>query len=318
MNGSTVVMESQVDWLTLTVKRSDGVDNLLRQGFDWTIDQIQAGNKPKPWSFKGYSGSHCGPITYGDRPDGAILQISGAKADELFSAALWFQPKCTRIDLQVTARVEETDAELAARAYKQLRALPLVHGRPPKAMIYANTDGGQTCYIGSPASEHRARLYDKWKESQDDHYKNCWRWEVESRGDRANALFESLSANANRHEAVLGYVARWFEGRGVTVPFASQDNLALVVARSDRTDAQRKLRWLEEQVRPTVDWLCLQGHEDHVMMALGLPCRKGNSATDEATLGQATRQTFSQNGASSHASEGRPAKRRGPSNHTEG
>lgn len=267
-------MESQVDWLTLTVRREDGIEDLLRSGFELTLEQVHRGNKPKPWGFMGYIGSHCGSITYGDRQDGAILQITGQEANEFFGETLWLKPKCTRIDLQVTATFPDAEIAYAANAYRQLRSQPLAKGRPTKGMLYANTDGGMTCYVGSPASDHRGRIYDKWRESNDDHYKYAWRWEVESRAETAEAVFDALATSEDRAKTILGYVGRWFESRGITVPLPHEDCPTLSPPLHDRSDTERKLEWLREQVSPTVRWLCGQGRGDDVTMALSLPCRE--------------------------------------------
>lgn len=267
---SSLVLESKVDWLTLTSSRAGRFAEMLEFGYKQVVNQANGGNIPKPFHWQGYQGAHCGAITYGDRQDGAILQISGAEAHRLFSETLPLEPKCTRIDVQVTVRLADSSTRWAARSYRELTNLPLVRGTRPTATYYANTEGGETCYLGAPTSEHRGRIYDKGAESGKPEYRNCYRWEVETRAERGQKLYRLLAESRTLSESIAGYVAEWFAARGCDLPFSAETRLTLSPATPDKSDVGRKLQWLKEQVRPSVEYLCLSGYSQECISALGL------------------------------------------------
>lgn len=270
MDHTICVVESQVDWLTITAPREGPFHELMQLGFRLVSEQVEIGNQPHAWAWKGYDGAHCGKVTYGERQDGAILQVSGAEADRVFMSALHVGGKATRIDLQVTANCGSTPPNYAEEAYHAIQTAPLVRGTRPKGTLYQNTDGGATCYIGSPSSDHRGRIYDKHMESGLDYYDNCWRWEVETRSDLANTLMSNLGDWPGMSAAISGYVWSWFEGRSVRVPWTASPSFTCATQVADPTDIGRKIQWLDKQVRPTVEFLTAAGYEQDARLALGL------------------------------------------------
>ena len=59
--------------------------------------------------------------------------------------------------------------------------------------------------------------------------------------------------------------------RGITCPWTGEPSLVTLPTQAVKpTDAQRKLTWLAEQVRPSVQWLISEGFEQEVLDALAL------------------------------------------------
>jgi hypothetical protein len=66
-------------------------------------------------------------------------------------------------------------------------------------------------------------------------------------------------------------VASWFYERGVHCNWHNgNDLIALPLARTLPTDIERKLRWLEKQVKPSIKWLTDKGYGDTLAGVLGL------------------------------------------------
>jgi DNA relaxase NicK len=129
----------------------------------------------------------------------------------------------------------------------------------------------QTVYLGSRTSERYGRVYDKLAESRDEHYRHCWRWEVEVKGEPAGNLADRLVDAPDAAGQMLALLSDYFSTAGVAPP--------LIVPRlgerwqiaTRSTDDARRLRWLAEQVRPVLDGLTARGWGTDARSALGLP-----------------------------------------------
>ena len=54
-------------------------------------------------------------------------------------------------------------------------------------------DGNETVYIGSQKSDKLLRLYDKFRESKKEHYRNCVRFEMQLRHKASNAVWQYMA-----------------------------------------------------------------------------------------------------------------------------
>lgn len=270
MQYTSVLVESRVDWLTVTSTTPRKVGNLESLGRELVKKCEADGDQPQPWHWRQYSGQHCGPVTYGIREDSDILQLAGPLADEWFDTVYAMADKVTRIDLCVTVRYEPEKEGVASGIYKQGVEWSDKRGTGPGFTLITNSRGGSTAYIGARISDLYGRVYDKWRESQDDRYRGCWRWEVEIKGDPAGRAAAALHASGNRPGRCASTVHRFFSRRGCQPEWDSDSEPVHLVNIRPRPDIRRKLNWLDTQVRGTVGWLCDRGYESAVIEALGL------------------------------------------------
>jgi DNA relaxase NicK len=112
------------------------------------------------------------------------------------------------------------------------------------------SDRGETLYVGARASDQTGRLYDKWRESGDEAYRDTWRWEVQYRRGFALSAMRALTASRDPRSSITATVASWFNARGVRAAFGLDgDPLAVGDARAS-SDDERWLKWVRRCVQP--------------------------------------------------------------------
>lgn len=109
--------------------------------------------------------------------------------------------------------------------------------------------------LGSRQSVRYGRLYNKHVESHDPQYENCWRYELEHKGDAASALADSLRSGVDQGATASRGVFDYFQGRGVVPPWIPGECPPLPRLRHPHTDSEKQLLWLRTQVKPTVQRL---------------------------------------------------------------
>lgn len=265
-----VIQESAVDWITATAQREDKAGRLAALGSYLCDKLVQGGDTERLFDWRGYTLHRAGGCAYGTRYDGTMLQLSGALASSHFTSCAIDAEHCARLDLQVTARVNPDNSDLATRAYIRSLSSQVGSGQRATFTHYENSKGGSTLYIGSRKSEQMGRLYNKWAESTDEQYRGCWRYEVELKNDLATHCMMRLNAVADRVAFIGGFVYKWFAGRGINPVFDSTSPVDLVHAPAVPSDAEKQLAWLHHGVRPTVDRLIKAGLLTQVLRSLGL------------------------------------------------
>lgn len=263
------LVEARVDWLTATKCGNPRDDGLLNLGRELLVYSGNSGKEVKPWRWRGYDGEHRGEVTVGRRDDSDILQLSGALAEEWFDAAVRESTRISRVDLCVTVRYPSGERNYASEAYAS--GLANVKRDPTGAgwSYIVNSDGGSTAYCGSRTSDLFGRVYDKWRERFDEHYRDCWRWEVEIKGDVADRTVAKLASSSDRGGTCLSLVSGYYKRRGASSGWMDGfQGLPIETLRPVTTDDSR-LRWLATQVRPVVQRLTALGYGKEVNAALG-------------------------------------------------
>lgn len=227
----------------------------------------------KPWFFRGYSGFSCGHVSWGNRHDGSLLQVSGPPSGDAVKYLPGSGLGIPRIDLAVTVWFPEEDRDIAKKC------APSADIARQKSALTARrrlklTDGmgaGDTLSVGSRKSEQYGRIYDKFKESRNTYYKNAWRWEVEYKGKTACSIWKQLAEVGAGVEVISSTVYNWFEERGCPPPI-EVSAVPLVAVLPDRTSTTdtRRLEWLAKQVAPCLPGLIDRVGRDVVYSALGI------------------------------------------------
>lgn len=269
------IVEAGIDYLAMSLQvTADGYESWAASARDAIGLLAQHGNVPRVGSFRGYEGVWCGGGFVGENEREGFLSVPGSWAGRVWGQTYHNRAHYSRLDLQVTVKYAEFDSTLSRKALRDATALN--EQRPTrqrrKLKIIEDSDGGSTLYIGSRKSEHFCRLYNKFAATNDPYYADCWRYEVELHNDSATAastyLYEGSRAQAR---AVSSTVWHYFQERGVLAPWARESEENAVLPRSaPRSDIERKLAWLVEQVSPTVRLLLEHVPDTMVLEALGI------------------------------------------------
>lgn len=268
-------VEAGYDYLSATLPLGAPRSTQWAQTGARILEEISLeGHQVKPRSMNGYSGLGVGNCFIGERDDGYFINLTGEYADRYVDAIKHPEMHVSRVDLQITVKFAETQLRLAKEAYSNAThhngTLP-PHKRR-KLYIIVGSDDADTLYIGAPSSEQRGRLYNKALQSGLDRYLGCWRYEVVYKNDLASQCVNlGYHTTLPRSKYIVANVRRWYADRGVSIDFLqSCGDVVIPRQRHIRTDVERKLEWLEGQVKPTVRYLCELGFRDTILVLLGL------------------------------------------------
>lgn len=257
---------SGIDWLTLTFSKETAQNGLEEIIFKHMEQKERDGDEFKPGSALGYDGFRAGSIFYGVRADGCMLRVSGITASELFGAIGGYNVRCTRIDIQSTYKCIPGMPMWAAWQASLVEGLR-AEKKPcnwPKLTHINGFGQGDTVTVGSRSSDKYGRIYDKEMESLDPDYQGCWRYEVEYKGDYAQACFEALSKGGSLPRNCESLVSSQFALWCLPVPMVAPDDVSALVLPRETTDAARRLAWLRKQVMPTIKKLLAQGYDKEI------------------------------------------------------
>lgn len=192
-------------------------DQSMELAMEILFDLHKQGGRLETYRRLGYEGSYCIGAFYGEREQDTLWQFPGAAAHEAFIALGPFQERCSRIDVQITARQEPFDPQMTEQMYDYFRTLG-TKGNGPRARqydLYRNSKGGSTLYIGSQQSDWYICIYNKGAQSDDPKYKDCWRYEVRYKNRHALQISKALSRNVNQlSEATYSHMGNLLRKHG--------------------------------------------------------------------------------------------------------
>jgi len=264
-----------IDYLTITAKHETQEQAACESVYESIkYDEVTTGLDEKPARAMGYTGQKVGTMFLGVSPQGTMFRASGELAQVAAKMFAWIggNHHVTRIDFQLTwqtardlSNYAEVQCETVRTAQKQ-SALKV----PPQVRLISSFGKGDTLTLGARSSEVFVRLYDKTREMKLDAAPWLWRFEVELKGERAlQAMRLFVSRNAD-NEVIHQVVDYWCRDRLLDVPWQPTTPLSWPEVGRPETDAEKKLRWLENNVRSSVQYLVNKGHRSLVMEVLGL------------------------------------------------
>lgn len=262
-----------IDWISATMRKEH--DNAT----EWHTNALKSletiaktGNSIGARRLLGFEGLSAGNCFVGENETTYYAQFTGAYANDAYPVVIQEKAHISRIDVQITVQFEEYVSNIARRAYADanLANNSLPTHRRRKLTLITGSDGGDTCYIGSPSSEQRGRIYNKERQSDDPKYQRSWRYECVFKNDVATSFAISLlNTDTNHPSFCLGTVVSWFDARGVDCSgYYSGRAIVTRIERTLPTDVERKLQWLQEQVAPTVRYLNSLGFRGTLMEVL--------------------------------------------------
>lgn len=232
------------------------------------------GDVSKAWRWMGYDGIAWAGVSVGRGPHGSLCQGSGVSAAQLVDLRIPWRG-CSRLDLQITYWYD-ADAPWMAVALADVadKARHRTGTRPYKVRHIDGHGDGDTLYLGARGKDTKfIRVYDKWRQSgRSEEWRYAWRWEVELTDGHAAYALRTIEEWGQSEHSVASLVASYFGEKGINVP---ETGTALVLPSSKlprpKSDTERRLRWLSEQVRPSIDKLIAAGvSSEEVRRILGL------------------------------------------------
>lgn len=299
------IIESQIDWLTCATHTG----KTTRKWERWAHRLAQTEETPTervtPFRIGGYEGWHCGRLSFGTREAAALVQCSGDLARQAFDALMPDVDSVTRIDIAVTVRLSPAQRKPGTRHYNEALDWYRSHPAAARPSYHGDADGGYTLYLGARTSDRYLRVYDKGAESAGDatageHYLDCWRYELESKGASAYALAQHLFTLPPdlRSTYIADALYSYCYKHGLRPAYLPGESVALVPGFRRRSDRDSRLGWLDRTVKPVVQWLIDTGNEVEVLAALGLaypngrltaapnPNSEGTPGNDDTTADQ--------------------------------
>jgi len=270
------LVEYGVDFIRVTTS-DELVAIPLRDVFEaaWLDEWIKGANR-KPRSMLGYDGEGWEHGFMGQRNDGWMLQLSGGISHDYARKILIRDVNCTRIDLQLTFKLDIDNpgfgkTELEKAEGRKWRGE--VHQGTNFILIDGRGKKGDTVQIGARSSENYGRLYDKARESGEDIYEQCWRYEVEYKGDAARYHAKALAQNIDR-KTIAGILKSRFSDWGFSTDWFDALPIGGVQYKRSSYDKDRILSWLAKQVNPSIQKLLQNGTGlDELGAVLGLDIR---------------------------------------------
>ena len=265
------IIDAGIDYITVTAARGQDADELYDAGRRLFKEQVQLGNESRGWSMKGYSGFCAGGVSFGGREDGAIVRLSSDVAASDWFTVYQRSTNVSRIDLQVTVRLDHCPTLAIHKHEKALKRKWSARDDGPEYELRRDRRRGCTLTIGERPSMFYFRLYNKWAESGLDYYRNCLRYELEIKNRAAASATKSLASSGTLKPAIIAGLHHGLSVRGVSPLFDSSGRKSIyALLPRCATDADRKLAFLRRSIRPTVQFLCQADRLTEVLDCLGL------------------------------------------------
>jgi hypothetical protein len=240
------VVGSGVDYIRATGSFGRSERRLRRVGEEQLAAALSGGSFERPFAAWGYVGVQAGGVSLGSGSAGAIVSISGARAASVCREIIKYADKVSRIDLQATIQFARDVQALSKRAGEELQRNQRQRKRRVSASDIRTFGKGNTLYVGSRASQWFGRIYDKHRESGDEAYRRCWRYEVEAKGDAAKKAAGYVQQFGSEGEPIASAVRDWFRARGITPRYRSTLSGGVGPIGRPLTDARKQLIWLSE------------------------------------------------------------------------
>lgn len=249
-----------MDWITVTATAPYARTRLQRVGH-WIASTLDSeGHERSPQRTRDYIGYAIGGLRVGERRDSYLCQLSGHVAAKHWRRLLVGAHNVTRIDLQVTALCPHQRWDEANKQYERIASDERLVRLAGWHSRITTKPTGSTLYIGAPTSARRLRLYDKHAESPLDYPPGAWRYEIQARAGLARSLATSLASGNGGRFAGISTVHECFRARGVQPRFRPSSGGVLGSVPRARTNDERRLRWIDQQVAPTIRRLVAGGY----------------------------------------------------------
>jgi DNA relaxase NicK len=269
------VWDAGIDYLTMTFEagHKDYVQALSSVAAEMSLSAHE--KEPiLPATWNGYVGKRQGKLMLGEREDGMIVRVSGARSRHIAQTLKErnINGKATRIDFQTTAQTgEPVECYLQGVHRKVSQATSAENGRSARNLARYSYRG-KPCgvAVGSRSSNNYSRIYNKTLEQCGKVAPNLVRFENEVKGKRAVQAWNMYAASAQPYYLSCSLVKAEMEGFGVNMDWLATGEKVEFASSWEPTNTEKQLNWLQHNVRPTVLQLVDKIGREEVLLALGL------------------------------------------------
>lgn len=271
------VISSGPDWFTLT-----GQEKIHTSALEQVFHSYVKADNPRPielqkWVWTGYRGFAYKGMHYGIRNDDeAALVVAGELARIVLPSDLPTEIRCTRTDVQVSVHLDRPRPTFAMLLYHDLQAKQADREKKTYYKLL-QSNSGDTLYVNKRTSPVMLRLYDKSLDYGHSHLGTVWRYEVEFKRPKAQAVYDEWRSSTDVLDWSLGRVALEFETRGIGSNWWVGSLPTAIEVRTEVKTATSKLAWLVRCVRPVVVELIANGYEEQVISSIyAEPAKNGS------------------------------------------
>lgn len=253
--GATPV-EVGCDWLSATSADNVAIERMRLLWVRMTGAAHGVSRETKPATWLGYMGERIDGAFFGGRHDGALVRLSGRMASTYALQVLGRGFRPSRLDLQVTIPCGPDASDILEHMFNDQIDRAKGRKRGPTLAYWRDVSGPTGMSIGARSSQIYCRVYDKGKESNDEVYAGCLRFEVELKGLAALAYADGLERAQDDQHTILRMVAGVFRVRGIVLPGLEQVQGLTYSLGAVQTPTESRMAWLSKQVAPSVRELC--------------------------------------------------------------
>lgn len=263
---------ASLDWLTLTApKLKQDAAAFHAFAVEHMKQEREITGEREKHRIRNYAGIKCGKTALVCREvdDHEMLVAEGEVANRLAEEVIrhGITAKCTRIDLQVTARAGTADFTYPERLREHLLRAREEEGklRRKKVTLFDSHLGNSGCTIGSRSSTRYVRIYDWDAKHGEGARGELWRHEAEFKDDAARACFEGYRNQPDRRAFAAGVVKRTLNSMRVQTPWMDDLDAVSVVVGRKQTTAEKRLKYLDTVVFPMMAELLKNGNQQEVL-----------------------------------------------------
>lgn len=263
------VVSVGVDWVTVSAE--EGAKAELLKEYGLRIVGSEAGRADRMYEAHshGLAGWRTRHVVCLWSKERTVVELHEHLSHDQWADVLELSDNCSRLDVEVTVRQEPFDRLLAIREWQNSLGQRTEAGKEPYYDLYARRGKGNTLYIGTGASRFLARLYDKGRQSRQAVYRDCWRYEVQARRERAGQMVERFREAADPSTDMASLVHGHFAARGLVPIYEQPTSAVLRPLPRPPSDAERSLAWVETAWRPTLKRLAEWNAETDAWRVLG-------------------------------------------------
>jgi hypothetical protein len=264
------ILEARPDWISASARTSVQSLQLGALAGEGINHEAGRGEKVRAWNTHGYEGFASGRWRWAANTEGVIVQVSQEEASIWAKSIAQLATHWSRVDYCVTALDEGGNVHPDVDYWLKWIDGTGIKRRNAQLTRIQEAWGGASVFVGSRASSHYLRCYDKHAESEGRYPAGSWRWEVELKGvasEHEHAFWQESEMSTN---ATAGLVSNAFRHYGLPLPWRATGRESQHFEDRQPADADRLLRWFSTQVNPSVQWVKSVRGLEPVTDALGL------------------------------------------------
>jgi len=262
-------VDAGIDWITITCD-----DPIKKTQVELHVQKLthqlrKLGEVVSPWSMYGFEGLRVSSLQYGWRDDAILVRASSDTASMSWRKLGKLATGCSRLDIMATVEYKSQPNQITKNHLRQMTRWRRRRKSAPALSIFHDADGPSTVYVGKRISDRFGRIYNKAAESGMDQYRNSVRYELELKNAAAMVALREMLIEADEAKAAIAICRQYFGDRGAYLEWPAEVGKLIVSPRS-RSTAEKRLRWLADSVKGTVQELIDCGRLSEVLAALGL------------------------------------------------